>query len=289
MKKTYTKAILRLSKKEDYSDTFDLEFDLIPSKFLSKWIDRYHESCQRNDKISEPWAFYNLNNDWNDQKLINFINEKIDVCNRLSPGMFKMKLCDINDQDTLNYIHSIFELHHGQLDEWKKNPIFSGKPELRDLLSHINQAVHRTESHGSEGYMRIVYFDLPKTKTFSNEDYSLFTDKIEFGGLYTLYADVGKNLESLARDNDDHHHDFVPNLHYSVDCSVQFYDRASQRDLHKRFLDNNWEYFSNKGYSKNDPRLTTGKIKLGQLVYEDRQTILDNIKNYDHMQNFFLF
>lgn len=28
MSKTYTKAILRLSKKDDYLDTFDLKFDL---------------------------------------------------------------------------------------------------------------------------------------------------------------------------------------------------------------------------------------------------------------------
>lgn len=289
MRKNYTKAILRLSKKEDYSDTFDLEFDLIPSKFLTKWIDRYHEACQRNDKISEPWAFYNLNSDWDDQKLIDFINEKIDACNNLVPGMFKRKINDIKDQDTLNYIHSVFELHHGQLDEWKQNPLFAGRSELRDLLSHINQAVHRTESHESSKYIRIVYFDLPKTKTFDNEDYALFTNKKEFGGLYTLYADVGKNLESLARDNDDHHHDFVPNFHYSVDCTVRFYDSASQKDLYNKFLTDNWEYFSNKGYSKNDPRLTTGNIKLGQLVYRDQQTILDTIKNYNHMQNFFLY
>lgn len=289
--KSFNRAILRLTNKDNYTDVYDLEFDLIPSSFLPKWIDRYLEAKQRQDTISEPWAFYNLNNEWSPAKIIDFLNYHIDCCNQLSPGMFARKLTNINDQDTLNQIHSVFELHHGKLDEWKSNDLLKDNPKLRDHLSHINQTVHRCESNDSKGRIRIVYFDLPKTETFSLNDYNLFTDAIEFGGLYTIYADVGKNLESLARDNDDYHHDFVPNLHYSVDCAVKFYNDngIEKKKMYQEFLKNNWQYFANKGYTQNDPRLTTGNIKLAQLRYTSEQKILNDLKNYNRIQDLILY
>ena len=225
---------------------------------------------------------------------VKFINYHIDVCNGFVPNMFDKKLTDVQDQDTLNYIHSIFELHHGQIDEWLENPLFKEHPtKLRESLSHINQTVHRAESHNKNAYIRVVYFDLPKDYIFEADDYKLFTDTIEFGGVYTLYADVGKNLESLSQDNDDHHHDFVPNLHYSVDFAIRFFDLPIQevekrQQLYNQFFQNNLDYFESKGYYWGDPKLTTGAIKLAQLIYRDKQEILDEIKKYNNIQSVFL-
>jgi hypothetical protein len=288
----FTQAILRLSNKDSYADVYDLKFDLIQSSFLPKWIDRYLEAKQRQDTISEPWAFYNLNDEWTPEYTIEFLNYHIDQCNHVSPGMFERKLLDINDQDTLNQIHSVFELYHGKLEEWKNSSLLKNNPKLREHLSHVNQAVHRCESAMSNrGRIRIVYFDLPKTKQFVESDYQLFTNRVVFGGLYSLYADVGKPIESLAQDQDDHHHDFVPNLHYSVDCSVKFYDDSGvEKDrLCQEYLEANWEYFANKGYAKNDPTLTTGSIKIGQLRYANRQQMLDRLKSYNHIQDLILY
>jgi hypothetical protein len=185
----------------------------------------------------------------------------------------------------------VFELHHGKLDEWQTNTLIKQNPKLREHLSHINQTVHRCESLGGSKKIRIVYFDLPKTETFDNEDYSLFTNEVKFGGLYTLYADVGKNLESLALDNDDHHHDFVPNLHYSVDCVVKFNSNTGveNQKVYNEFLLNNWNYFESKGYTKNDPRLTTGSIQIAQLNYINQQQILEDLKNYNYIQDLIVY
>ena len=289
----FTKAIVRLTNKDNYSDVYDLKFDLVQSSFLPKWIDRYLEAKQRQDSISEPWAFYNLNNQWTPEYTLEFLNYHIEQCNRLSPGMFSQTLDSLDNQDALNQIHSVFEINHGKLDEWMQNPLLKDNPKLRSHLSHVNQAVHRCESIGTEvkGKIRIVYFDLPKTQMFSNDDYQLFTNQSEFGGIYTLYADVGKNVESLAQDNDDHHHDFVPNLHYSVDCSVKFYDESAQRkdEICKTFIENNQEYFDSKGYYPGDPRLTTGSIKIAQLIYQSKQEVLDRLRDYNHIQDLILY
>ena len=286
----FRKLVVRLSKNSDYSKTFDLHFDLVPSPFLHKWIDRFLHAQHRQDPISEPWAMYNLNDAWDDRYTVDFINMHIATCNDIVPGMFTRTVTDLHDQDTLNYIHSVFELHHGQLDTWQDNPIFQLPKgnELRNSLSHINQTVHRLESRSAK--MRVVYFDLPKTKVFAAEDYAQFTNTVDWGGVYTLYADVGKNLESLAEDNDDHHHDFVPNLHYSADFAVRFYDRKGD-DLavqYKQYLKENLPYFESLGYAEDDIRLTTGHIKLAQLRYTDKQLTMQSISNYDTIQSAFL-
>ena len=285
--------IVRLSDKQDYSKTLDLEFNLIQSDFLPKWIDRFLHAQQRQDVVSEPWAMYNLNDQWTSEYTLEFLNRNIAQCNKISPDMFDRTITDINNQDTLNYLHSVFELHHGQLDTWLENPIFlqGNGHELRQCLSHINQTIHRCEGHNKSPKIRVVYFDIPKTMTFTKEDYSLFTDSIDFGGVYTLYADVGKNLESLAVDDDDHHHDFVPNLHYSVDFQIRFHDKTNNQlaERCKSFFDANATYFNNKGYHWGDPRLTTGHIKLAQLRYDNKQLVLDNLQNYDNIQSVFVY
>ena len=285
--------IVRLSDKNDYSNTFDLEFNLVQSDFLPKWIDRFLHAQQRQDIISEPWAMYNLNDLWSTEYTLEFLNKNIAKCNEISPGMFDRIITDINDQDTLNYLHSVFELHHGQLDTWLENPIFlqNNGPELRQCLSHINQTIHRCEGHNKSPKIRVVYFNIPKTEIFTKDDYRLFTDSTDFGGVYTLYADVGKNLESLAVDDDDHHHDFVPNLHYSVDFVIRFNedDGESKKQMYKNYLDNHIQYFRDKGYSENDPRLTTGAIKIAQLQYKNKQAVLDKVSKYNNVQSVFVY
>jgi len=285
----FKNLIVRLCKKEDYSSTFDLTFDLIDSAFLPKWVDRLLHAQHRQDPISEPGAFYNLNDQWTEEYTIDFLNKHIDICNSIHPGMFNRRLTSINDQDTLNYIHSIFEMHHGKLDSWLKNKTFNtdSGDSLVKSLSNINQTVHHCEGLGSNPKMRIVYFDLPKTKTFTNEDYALFTDDVDFGGVYTCYADVGKHLEALATDEDDHHHDFVPHIHYSADFYIRFHntDGSVRKAKYNKYYKDNLDYFTNKGYELNDIRLTTGEIKLAQLQYSNEQDILNEISKYDSIQS----
>ena len=289
MTNTFDNITVRLSKKDDHANVKDLNFTFESNTFTSKWQNHFLHSQQRQDPISEPWAIYG-NKYWTKERAINHINEMIDICNRISPSMFAKKISESYTQDDMNYIHSVFEKHHGKLDEWLDNPVFQNDKanELRLALSAINQAVHRLED--DRQYMRVVYFDTPKTQRFTNEDYALFTASRTFGGLYTLYADVGKNLESLATDNDNHHHDFVPNTHLSSDFIIYFYDNNGEYRKSKsdQYLEKNWQYFEDKGYKQNDPRLTIGAIKLASLNYENKQDVIDTVTNYDNIQSAFL-
>ena len=283
-------ATLRLSSKHNSKSTLDLKYWLFQTPFKDKWVDRVLEANQRNYPISEPWAFYNLNDEWSEEDIVNTLNSLIDTCNDYKPGMFEHKLDRIDNQDRLNYIHSIFEREHGKLDEWKLNPILQEYPVLRDTLSGINQTVHRCETFGGPKYIRVVNFDLPKTETFTSEDYKLFTTSLKFGGLYTLYADVGKPLEDLAKDNDQHHIDFVPTRHYSSDCVAYFSDEKVDIVDSRRYLEDNWSYFEGLGYTDKDhDDFTVGAIQIGQLQYTNRDKILEQVSKYNNIQNLFVY
>lgn len=287
-------ATLRLSDKNDHTKYFDLKFKLLDNHFVSKWIDCVLEAQQKQYPISEPWAMYNLNDNLNEQFVIGNLNRLIKEVDEVQ-HLFGLEIRDIKDQDTLNKIHAVFEKHHGKLDEWKQNPLFKGKPDsFRRNLSEINQFVHACESQNDAPKIRVVWFDLPKYKKFTDEDYALFTNGRNFGSIYHLYPDVGKNIESLAEDNDDHHHDLVPNIHYSADIVIYFTqdnvaDVLRKEKLYKEYITMNQTYIESKGYTVDDPRLTTGKIEIARLETDiGNEKLLKQLENYNHIQSFFL-
>ena len=287
-------VILRLSKKDNPSKYFDIKFRLNTNHFVKKWIACVLEAQQKQYPISEPWAMYNLNDHMDEAFLIDNLNRLMAEVDK-EQKLFGMQIADLRDQDTLNKIHAIFEKHHGKLDEWKSNPIFQNKSDkFRKNLSEINQFVHACETIGGSPRIRIVWFDLPKEKQFSDQDYDLFTNKRNFGSLYHLYCDVGKNIESLTQDSDKHHHDVVPNIHYSADCVCYFVDDTDSQVNHTKksqaqYLEMNAEYLKAKGYNKGDKRLTTGHIELAKLDMDmSKQDILHELKKYNHIQSFIL-
>ena len=287
-------VILRLSNSIQANEVFDLKFKLLDHHFARKWINCVLEAQQKQYPISEPWAIYNINSKMNSEFIKNNINrliQKVDSVEKL----FDLQLQDINDQDTLNKIHAVFENNHGKLDEWKSNPLFKNKPnDFRKNLSEINQFVHACESIKGTPKIRVVYFDLPKTKRFSDSDYKLFTNKRKFGSLYHLYCDVGKPIESLAVDNDNHHHDIVPNLHYSADCVIYFHTDSDDHvkkieQKFQKYINDNKEYIKTKGYDIDSNRLTTGRIEIARLDTKmSEKELLTKLKYFDKIQSLIL-
>ena len=279
--------IIQLNHSDHPDEIYELPCDFEDTHFKNKWLARFYAAKERNDPISEPWAFYNLNDAWTNNHTVEFLNQKIEICNELVPGMFSRYLTDIADQDTLNYLHSVFELHHGKLDEWKTDPLFEAHPTaLRESLSHINQTIHRCEeSNHNDRKIRVVYFDLPKTEEYAVEDYELFTTAIDFGGVYVHYTDVGKPIEELAVAEDEWHYGIVPYLHYSADFSIRFNndDGVEQHRLETLYKANNSDLLRQSGFKRLDYRLTPGSIKIAQLKYEIEQETLAKVSKYNNI------
>ena len=120
------------------------------------------------------------------------------------------------------------------------------------------------------------------------------TNKRKFGSLYNLYCDVGKPIESLAVDNDNHHHDIVPNLHYSADCVIYFHTDSDDHvkkieQKYKKYIDDNKEYIKTKGYDLDSNKLTTGRIEIARLDSKmSEKELLTNLKYFDKIQSLIL-
>jgi len=291
------KVIVRLSQKNNFRNTLDLEYDIIENHFTPRWIECYQRGQQRGDTISNPDRFSGLNNEWTQERVFGIINERVDQINHLVPGLIKKKLTDPQDQDTLNYLHSFFERYHGKIDAWLTDPWWQDKPrELRSLWSDLNIYIHKIESlnRGETPNIQITWYDTPKPDRLQKEDYKLFTNNYRFGYIYSLYADVGKDLKDLIHDNDQHHLDFVPPTTVAADCRLTFYN-SSEKDLkkiekdYKNYYNQNSEYFISKGYQVDDHRLVIGSIPLARLSQPTDQTaLLNQIKSFNWVQNFYI-
>lgn len=290
--------IVRLHKDTDHANTLDLRYRLLDNAFVPKWMERYKFSQSRGDDISTRDQFYGLNEEWTAERTIALINERVDQINQLVPDLIGRKISSVGDQDTLNYLHAFFERYHGKVDSWLTDPWWQDKPkELRPIWSDLNNYIHRLEGYRTGSprpRIKVCWYDTPKTKMFEPDDYALFETGVRFGHMYSLYSDVGKDLKSLAYDEDDHHLDFVPPTYYSADFQLKFWTDTPdeiakiQKDC-SEFYDRNDNFFKSKGFEKDDPRLVTGSIPIAELITDrSEQQLLNDLKGYNRIQGVYL-
>ena len=176
-------------------DTFTLKYKLRDNEVVPKWCERII-TAQKNYNIDDPGRFYGFG-EIEEQRSdsINRINTCVNIINSFEK-IIDRKLIDVDDQDTLNYLHHIFEIYHGLLDQqtheyWLRAPV-----EVRSALADLNVLVHRCESvqRGCKPRHVITYYGLPKTETLEFEDFVNFTDNYQFGTVYLNYVDQLKSL-----------------------------------------------------------------------------------------------
>ena len=168
----------------DLLNTFTLQYKLRDNPVVAKWCERL-ESAQSKYSIDAPNRFYGLGTiEEQVADSISRINNCVKTINNFEP-IIDRQLADINDQDTLNYLHHVFEVYHGLLDQQTHELWLRAPNSVRRALADLNILVHRCESVQRSALPRHVVTDygLPKDKTLDINDYAYFTDKIEFGTL----------------------------------------------------------------------------------------------------------
>jgi hypothetical protein len=270
-------------------DTFTLQYRLRDNSIVPKWCQRV-EQAQNKYTIDAPGRFYGFGSIQEQIKdAIEQINNCIKTINKFE-SIIDRKLKDINDQDTLNYLHHIFEVYHGLLDQqthefWKRAP-----KEVQLALADLNVLVHRCESvqRGASPRHVVTYYGLPKTKTLDLDDYKHFTDDYQFGTVYLNYVEIGKTLEDLAEDNDQYIADeaFKPFQHYSADFNVKFWSE-DHRQLYqkhvkiKHYYDTNKKFFDQQGLYWGHAYLQNGSIPLADLQYTgNRKELLKELESH---------
>lgn len=278
----------------EFNNTFELEFDVLTEhRIARRWARKVKAAQRLGYTIDDPTRFYNFDSKQEEiARAIESINADVDTINAYQP-IVERRLTDISDQNTLNYLHRIFEDYHGLLDQ-QTHPLWYKAPkQVRQALASLNVNVHRCESivRRSKPRLVVTWYGLPKKHTFEQEDYKLLENQFKFGTVYINYVEIGKTLDDFWRDRelDENKHAgpeaFRPFKFFSADLVIRFHDvsaelSAYEEEQNKQYFLKHREYFENLGYNENDACLQPGFVPVARLNSTlSKQEILDKIKD----------
>lgn len=282
------------------ADTLDLVFEIENTALASLWLERM--SLRHQWPMDNPDRFYGFNDIQSErERAIEMMTHSINTINAYRP-IIDRYLHDIADQDTLNYLHNIFEKYHGGLDE-QDHEFWNEAPDsVKKALADLNIHVHRCESlRGNKLRPRMVctWYGMPKTLTLSHTTKQQFgSSGSVFGGVYLNYAEIGKTAQDMANDDDHYMADemFRPFEHYTADFRVDFYDETDQEikdQYHKTsdYFARHKDFFAKFGITcADDVRIRPIKFKVAQLQLEsrDKDYIISQIRKHQRVSSVIL-
>lgn len=258
-----------------------LRFEVENHAIADLWIERFEQ--RHAWPMDDASRFYGLRDQAEEHdRAIQDLERCVTTINDYQP-IIDPPTSDYADQDTLNYLHSIFERYHGLLDQQHSAWWQSAPQVVQKALADLNIAVHRMES-ARENLPRMVctWFGMPKDHVL---DPSLMRRHgrlvTEWGGVYLNYVEIGKTLEDLAKDNDQWIGDdaFQPFRHYSADFNVRFYDRMAPVAAVYQYWHTHRDYFSARGvHDWDDASAFPYRFKIAQLRTDlDRRCVLSQL------------
>jgi hypothetical protein len=273
-----------------HTGSVELVFDVLDTPVATLWLERMSHRHQW--PMDNPDRFYGFNTvEQERHRALHTMQQCIDTVNQYQPIINRTLAC-VDDQDTLNYLHNIFERYHGQLDQQSHEFWQTAPDAVRQALAMINITVHRCESlRGGTMNTRFVctWYGMPKIKTLDTvlqQQYG--SNASEFGGVYLNYCEIGKTATDMAMDNDQYMADemFRPFNYYSSDFRVDLYDESTdtvQRQQRKTadYVTKHQEFFKRFGvHSADDVRVQPLKFKVAQLVYDsaNKECIISQIR-----------
>ena len=271
-----------------------LQFKVLDNPIAQLWLERMSQRDQW--PLDDPDRFYGFNTQEKDQLIaLSKIQECIQGINAWQP-LVTRNLSSVYDQDTLNYLHNIFEQWHGLLDQQPVHPEYGFIPqEVKQHLANLNVGVHRCESSARGNRPRFVctWFGMPKDKTLPVEHMQKYgTLNPKFGSVCLNYAEIGKTLEDLTQDRDNYISDdaFKPFNHYSADFNVRMHEETVGYVSEKlvkmqEYYNLHREFFFNQGLTTfQDPRLLPLRFPVAELIETmPREQLLKEIQQRQHI------
>ena len=208
--------------------------------------------------------------------------------------------------DACNLLHRYFEQLQGTA--WKLSDYYvQSDYKTKYAIRQLNNICHEIESW-VEAYRKSVidpdWIRPSQITTFLNsprydlhdEDFDLFKENRydrALGGVYLHWSQVGKTLYEVFRDehapvmtdalcSEINHQKF-----YSGEFDIEWGDTINEttHDFKKREMDEYRKWLADNGYDWNDPRLSLGYIKLGQVDLESSFQKGDFTDIYEEMKN----
>jgi hypothetical protein len=265
-----------------------LRFKIQDNPLAKLWLDRM--ALRDQYPLDDPYRFYGFGSQQQEENnaLVKIQTTCTDI-NKWNP-IIERSIESVTDQDTLNYLHSIFEQYHGLLDTKPMHPVYGEFPQkIRKHLAELNVDVHRCESVARGNRPRFVctWYGLPKTQVLSDNLLQHSTLNPKFGSVCLNYCEIGKTLEDLAQDNDNYISDaaFRPFRHYSADFNVRLHEEtvsycAEKLSRMQQYYCQHLEFFTKQGYeSFQDSRLLPLRFPVADLIETmSRDQLLEEIK-----------
>jgi len=272
----------------------ELSFVIAETNIAQRWARKLQFALSKRYKVDDPRRFYghtSLSKDTKDT--LKWITECINTIND-HDAIIERSISRVDDQDTLNYLHSMFEQYHGQLGEptgW-----FESAPEpVQRAIAELNVLVHRCESlvRGAKPRLVCTYYRMPKQDCLAWSDYDLMTDHTAFGDLCLNYCEIGKTLEDFWRDQDEYvtANTFKPFRYFSADFNVRLYELSAkelqeQRTGIAQYYDANRTQFESAGIrDRRHPHLKAGTIVVAQLIPEHRDKALTVFAEHSYVSS----
>jgi hypothetical protein len=253
----------------NHNDSIIVDYRLQQHSVVPLWIERVL-SAQQQYQIDNPNRFYGFGSRSEQiADALSRINQCVDIINSHAE-IINRHLSDIYDQDTLNYLHHIFEVYHGLLDQ-QHHEFWQGAPvNVKQALAELNLSVHRCEDVGRGAQPRhvVTYYGLPKTEILPTDSYNLFTLDWEPGTVFLNYVEIGKTIENLAHDNDRYIAPgaFQPFMHYSADFVVRFFGQTDRQAKEKHATIKQYYHDHKDFFGPWQDCYASGNIPLANIV-----------------------
>lgn len=273
----YTELHIEYSDPKNILEPITLQYKIRNTAIAQKWASKV-AVCTGLYNIDDPKRFYGFDDYETEKKrAIEAINRCCEIIDDYKP-IINRRVSDPIDQDTLNYLHHIFEVYHGLLDQ--PHDFYVGATEyVQHALAKLNIEVHRCESFVEDSIRKVMprhivtWFGMNRNSELELEDYNHFTDHYEFGTVYLLYVEIGKTLEDLAIDDDQYiaPEAFKPFRHYTADFVVRFFGTSTEtwrnnRLKIKNYYEKNKKFFEERGLPLTHPYNRPGHIPLADLL-----------------------
>lgn len=266
----HTHLVVDYANPQNLNDVISVEYRLRDYPIVSRWVQHVIAATKR-FPIDDPERFYGFNDiEVEKQRAIDQINHNVDVINQYC-SVADRKLSSVYDQDTLNYLHNIFEIYHGLLDRQDSEYWYTAPQKVRDALADLNVCVHRCEHIALGNHPRhvVTWYGLPKTQVLADSDYQHFTPGYNTRTVYLNYVEIGKTFEDLADDSDLYisAEAFRPFRHFGADFNIKFYttsaeELANRRERMLKYYTNNQSFFEQRGLTLDHPYMKPGSIPL---------------------------
>ena len=292
----YKKLHVTYSGKDDLTLTYNIN----DTSIAQRWAKLLAESVEKYS-IDDPERLYGFDTETLErQRAVDAINKCVDTINDYKPGFVERRMTSELIQDDLNYLHHIFEVYHGMLNE--PHEFYLAAPtEVQQALGQLNIEVHRCEAM-AKGTIRkmlpthlVTYYDMPRGpehRLLEDADYEHFTDFYEFGTVYLLYVEIGKTLQDMSIDNDQHIGDdaYKPFRNYASDFVIRYFSTSHEtwnkyRKLFRKHYEENQDFY-NARYDYSHIYNKPGDIPLAKLQsHLSPQQIIEGIRERQFVSN----